>query len=265
MSLSDLTPTASPKHLPWLLAGQEFPPLQQAWGNADPAPGLLAAGDMLDVETLIRAYSHGIFPWFSDDQPVLWWSPDPRMVLCTQNFRLHRSLRKALVHFANDPQCEIRMDTAFEQVIEACAGKPRPGQSGTWIVPSMQASYIELHRAGWAHSVETWVNNKLVGGLYCVNLGTMVFGESMFADQSDASKIALAALVCFCRANSIEMIDCQQNTSHLAFLGAGEIRRSEFSDHLRRHVTQNVPIWHFDFRYWDQILPTAPPLAPKIS
>ncbi len=265
MSLSDLTPTASPKHLPWLVAGQEFPPLQQAWGDADPAPGLLAAGDTLNVETLIRAYTHGIFPWFSHDQPVLWWSPNPRMVLHTQNFRLHRSLRKAVVHFANDPQCEIRMDAAFEQVIEACAGKPRPGQSGTWIVPSMQASYLELHRAGWAHSVETWVNNKLVGGLYCVNLGTVVFGESMFADQTDASKIALAALVCFCRANSIEMIDCQQNTSHLAFLGAGEIRRSDFSDHLRRHVTQNAPIWHFDFRYWDQILPTAPPLAPKTS
>ena len=258
MSLTEPSSKAAPKRLPWLVPGQDFPPLRQAWRAADPAPGLLAAGDMLDVATLVRAYSRGIFPWFSEDQPVLWWSPDPRMVLLTRNFRLHRSLRKAVVHFMADRQCEIRIDSAFEQVITACAGKPRPGQSGTWIVPSMQAAYLELHRAGYAHSVETWVNGKLAGGLYCVSLGTMVFGESMFAHQTDASKIALAALVAFCRANYIDMIDCQQNTSHLAFLGAKEISRVEFSDHLRSNTGQAAPKWHFEASYWYQLLNAAP-------
>ena len=258
MSLSELTSRASSRRLPWLSAGQAFPPLEEAWSDVDPAPGLLAAGETLDVATLIRAYSNGIFPWFSQDQPVLWWSPDPRMVLQARNFRLHRSLRKAVVHFLSDPRCEIRINSAFQQVVEACAGKPRPGQSGTWIVPGMQVAYLELHRAGCAHSVETWVNGELAGGLYCINLGTMVFGESMFAHQTDASKIALAALVAFCRASSIEMIDCQQNTSHLASLGAGEIRRAEFSNYLRCHVSRPAPEWHFDPLCWDRILTSHP-------
>ena len=258
MSLPDLISKASSRPLPWLLAGQDFPPLQHAWNDIDPVPGLLAAGETLDAATLVRAYSHGIFPWFSKDQPVLWWSPDPRMVLQTKNFRLHRSLRKAVAHFVNDPQCELKIDSAFERVIDACAGKPRPGQSGTWIVPSMQLAYLDLYRAGCAHSVEAWVHGELAGGLYCVNLGTMVYGESMFAHQTDASKIALAALVAFCRASGIEMIDCQQNTAHLASLGASEMSRAEFSAHVRCHVTQDPPVWHFDSLYWNQIL-TAPP------
>ena len=258
MSLSDSTSRNSTKRLPWLVQGQEFPSVGQAWGDADPAPGLLAASDTLDAATLVRAYSHGIFPWFSQGQPVLWWSPDPRMVLHTRDFRLHRSLRKAVRHFASDPKCEIRIDSAFEQVVEACAAKPRPGQSGTWIVPGMQLAYLDLHRAGCAHSVETWIDGKLAGGLYCVNLGTMVFGESMFAHRTDASKIALAALVAVCRASGIEMIDCQQNTSHLASLGAGEISRTEFSDHLRYQLGQPAPAWLFDSSHWDQILPALP-------
>jgi leucyl/phenylalanyl-tRNA--protein transferase len=192
---------------------------------------------------------------------VLWWSPDPRMVLRTADFRLHRSLRKRIVRFINDARCEIRFDTAFERVIGACASKPRAGQSGTWIVSGMEQAYGELHRAGHAHSVETWVNGELAGGLYCVNLGTMVFGESMFAHQTDASKIALAALVAFCRAMGIAMIDCQQNTGHLASLGAIEISRAEFAAHLRSHVDANAPAWHFDSLYWQQILKaTATPL-----
>ena len=253
MSLSDLTTTKFSKSLPWLAGGQEFPLPEHAWGADDPVPGLLAAGETLDVGTLLRAYALGIFPWFSQDQPVLWWSPDPRMVLSVRDFKLHRSLRKAVVRFAEDPQCEIRLDSAFERVIAACAGKPRLGQSGTWIMPSMQLAYVELHRSGHAHSVETWINGELAGGLYCVNLGAMVCGESMFAHQTDASKIALAALVAFCRASGIEMIDCQQNTSHLASLGAGEISRSEFSDHLRRHVAQPAPRWQFDSLHWNKI------------
>ncbi|MBG6072132.1 leucyl/phenylalanyl-tRNA--protein transferase [Polaromonas sp. CG_9.7] len=240
--------------LPWLGAGQDFPPLENAWCIADPAPGLLAAGETLDAATLIRAYSGGIFPWFSLGQPVLWWSPDPRMVLQTADFKLHRSLRKRIVHFINDICCEIRFDTAFERVIGACASKTRMGQSGTWIVSEMEQAYGELHRAGHAHSVETWINGELAGGLYCVNLGGMVFGESMFAHQTDASKIALAALVAFCRDKGITMIDCQQNTGHLASLGAVEISRATFAAHLRCHVNENTPTWHFDSLYWQELL-----------
>ena len=258
MPLLKETSQAALPPLPWLAAGQAFPPLENAWSTADPAPGLLAAGETLDAPTLLRAYSNGIFPWFSLGQPVLWWSPDPRMVLRTADFRLHRSLRKRIVHFINDARCEIRFDSAFKRVIGACASKPRAGQSGTWIVSEMEQAYAELHRAGHAHSVETWINGELAGGLYCVNLGTMVFGESMFAHQTDASKIALAALVAFCRAAGVTMIDCQQNTGHLASLGAAEISRAAFADHLRRHVNADAPAWHFDCLYWQKILEAMP-------
>jgi len=257
MPLPKGTSQAALPALPWLAAGQAFPPLENAWRMADPAPGLLAAGETLDAATLTRAYSSGIFPWYSLGQPVLWWSPDPRMVLRTADFKLHRSLRKRMVHFINDARCEIRFDSAFERVIDACASQPRAGQSGTWIVSEMEQAYGELHRAGHAHSVETWVNGELVGGLYCVNLGTMVFGESMFAHQTDASKIALAALVAFCRAKGITMIDCQQNTGHLASLGAAEISRAAFAAHLRQHVNASAPAWHFDSLYWQEILKTT--------
>ena len=250
------------RQLQWLAAGQAFPPLESAWGSADPAPGLLAAGETLDVPLLIQAYSRGIFPWFSLGQPVLWWSPDPRMVLQTRHFKLHRSLRKSLVHFMNDAKCEIMFDSAFERVISACASKPRAGQLGTWIVSDMVQAYRDLQRAGHAHSVETWINGELAGGLYCVNLGNMVFGESMFAHQSDASKIALAALVAFCRAKGITMIDCQQNTGHLASLGAAEISRAEFALHLSQNVGKTAPAWQFDSLYWQQIL-TAARLTPQ--
>ena len=243
-----------PRPVLWLAAGESFPPVANAWGHQDPAPGLLAAGASLDVPTLVQAYSLGIFPWFSLGQPVLWWSPDPRMVLRTRSFRLHRSLRKSLIHFLSDPKCEIRFDSAFEQVIDACASKPRDGQPGTWIVPDMVQAYTALHRAGHAHSVETWAAGQLVGGLYCVNLGRMVFGESMFAHQADASKIALAALVAFCRAQRIPMIDCQQNTRHLASLGAAEISRSEFVSHLGQNVGKTAPVWQFQPLYWNEIL-----------
>ena len=246
------TPAARP--VPWLAAGQAFPPLDAAWGSADPAPGLLAAGGALDVPTLIRAYSLGIFPWFSPGQPILWWSPDPRMVLKIRDFKLHRSLRKTLLRFSGDTRCEIRFDTAFAEVIEACAGKPRAGQAGTWIVPDMVRAYRALHRAGHAHSVETWIDGQLAGGLYCVNLGRIVFGESMFAHCTDASKIALAALVAFCRANDIVMIDCQQSTGHLASLGASEISRFDFALQLGENVRKAAPVWQFDALYWRQIL-----------
>lgn len=240
--------------LPWLEPGDEFPPVEQAWSDGSDAPGLLAAGGRLDVPTLCRAYAQGIFPWFSQGQPILWWSTDPRMVLYTGRFKLHRSLRKTIARFMATPGCEIRFDSAFEQVIAACSAKDRPGQDGTWITPQMIAAYTELHRTGHAHSVETWIDGQMVGGLYCVALGRAVYGESMFAHASDASKIALAALVAFSRAHGIELIDCQQNTAHLATMGAEEIPRADFLHHIAAAQLQSEPQWRFDPLYWRELL-----------
>lgn len=242
-------------NLPWLDPGDPFPPASRAWKLDQPAPGLLAAGGALDVSSLKRAYSAGIFPWFSDGQPILWWSTDPRMVLFTDHFRLHRSLRKTVTRFAADPRCEIRIDSAFDAVIQACSTSDRPGQSGTWIVPAMVQAYKEMHRAGLAHSVETWIDGELVGGLYCVALGQAVFGESMFTLVPDASKIALAALVAFCRKSGISMIDCQQNTEHLASLGAHEIDRAEFVAAVAHSTITPGPDWCFEPVYWRELLP----------
>lgn len=252
----------SQRPVPWLDAGQDFPPVAAAWGQTDPAPGLLAAGAALDVRTLVQAYSQGIFPWFSRGQPTLWWSPDPRMVLNITHFKLHRSLRKRLSHLLDAQRLEIRFDHGFERVIHACAHKLRAGQPGTWIVPDMVRAYGELHRAGHAHSIETWIDGELAGGLYCVNLGRMVFGESMFAHQTDASKIALCALVAFCGAHRIAMIDCQQNTQHLASLGAAEISREEFTAHLYKTVALDAPAWHFNRLYFNEILASKANTAP---
>ncbi|MBS7807824.1 leucyl/phenylalanyl-tRNA--protein transferase [Variovorax sp. PCZ-1] len=221
-----------PPRLPWLAGGQDFPPVTQAWGLTHPAPGLLALGADLEVETLCRAYQQGIFPWFSEGQPILWWSPDPRMVLPVAEFKLHRSLRKSLASFLHTPGCEVRLDHDFPAVIAACANTPRDGQAGTWILPEMQAAYIALHQAGFAHSIETWAHGKLVGGLYCTALGGAVFGESMFAHQTNASKIALCALVALCKSQGVALIDCQQNTAHLASLGAREMPREAFCAHV---------------------------------
>ena len=231
--------------LPWLEPGDPFPDASQAWGEDQPAPGLLAAGGELDVPTLQRAYSGGIFPWFSEGQPILWWSTDPRMVLFTAEFRLHRSLRKTLKHFTADPRCEIRIDTAFSRVIRACATSPREGQSGTWIVPAMVRAYEAFHAAGRAHSVETWIDGELAGGLYCVNMGQAVFGESMFTRATDASKVCLAALVAFLQQRGSTLIDCQQETAHLASMGARPLRRDAFARKLREliHSSRPPPGW----------------------
>lgn len=243
-----------PRPIPWLLDGEAFPPGSAAWGVNDPAPGLLAAGSTLEVDILIKAYSQGVFPWFSAGQPILWWSPDPRMVLKTANFRLHPSLRKTLLRFQNNDACEVRFDSAFDSVINACSTTPRLAQSGTWIVPDMVEAYTALHAAGHAHSVETWVDGQLVGGLYCVNLGGMVFGESMFAHATDASKIAMAALIAFSLHHGITMIDCQQNTRHLASLGASEIERQLFLAHVTECVLLPSPAWKFQPLYWNELL-----------
>ena len=176
------------------------------------------------------------------------------MVLQVARFRLHRSLRRRVQHFAADPRCEIRLDSAFERVIAACAGAPRPGQDGTWIGPTMRAAYLALHRAGHAHSVEAWIDGQLVAGLYCVNLGCAVFGESMFTRVTDGSKIALAALVAWCRAHGVPWIDCQQNTPHLASLGATEMSRAEFLQRLPALTAQPAPTWQFEPVYWTHLL-----------
>jgi leucyl/phenylalanyl-tRNA--protein transferase len=240
--------------LPWLEHGDPFPAVESAWPTTSDAPGLLAAGGDLEVATLERAYRNGIFPWFSEGQPILWWSPDPRMVLKIANFRLHRSLRQVLKRFTSDSRCEIRFDSAFSQVIEACATTARRGQPGTWILPDMVLAYTRLHQAGAAHSIETWIDGKLVGGLYCVALGRSVFGESMFAHETNTSKIALSALVAFCRATGIGAIDCQQNTAHLASLGATEVPREVFSAHILLAQSDRPVDWRFTPLYWNHIL-----------
>lgn len=241
--------------LPWLDTADPLPDAALAWGESDPVPGLLAAGGGLGVERLLQAYGKGIFPWFSEGQPILWWSPDPRMVLRTADFRLHRSLRRTLAAFRDDPsRCEIRIDHDFGAVIEACSQAPRQGQNGTWILPEMVEAYVALHRAGHAHSVETWIDGQLAGGLYCVAIGRAVFGESMFARRTDASKIALAALVAFSRSHGIETIDCQQNTAHLASLGAAEMPRSAFLSLVAHARRQAGPAWRFEPVYWNQLL-----------
>ena len=247
--------SARPQPLAWLEPGEYFPPVTQAWADGTEAPGLLAAGGDLTVGSLIRAYSQGIFPWYSQGQPILWWSTHPRMVLNTAEFRLHRSLRQHLQKFRLRADCEIRFDFAFERVIQACATHCRAGQTGTWIQPEMVQAYVALHRAGLAHSVETWVQGELVGGLYCVALGQAVFGESMFAHASDASKTALAGLVAFCRQHDMAQIDCQQNTQHLASLGAREVPREQFLQAIAQAQKRPAPHWKFEPIYWQNILP----------
>jgi leucyl/phenylalanyl-tRNA---protein transferase len=202
-----------------------------------------------------------VFPWYGADQPVLWWSPDPRMVLPVAEFRLSRSLRKTISRFAVSPHCELRVDTALRRVIQACAGAPREGQHGTWIVPEMIDAY-----AAWpaVHSFETWIDGELAGGLYGVSLGRMFFGESMFAKRRDASKIALAALVCFCRANGIDLIDCQQQTAHLASFGAREIPRLDFEGQIGPRVREPaVREWTYDRAHWERL--RDPQRAPRIE
>ena len=248
---------STPPDLPLLAAGQDFPPVAQAWAAEHGAAGLLAVGADLSVATLRRAYSLGIFPWYSEGEPVLWWSPDPRMVLQVANFKIQPSFKRSLKQFIRNPRCEIRVDFDFASTIAACANSPRSGQAGTWILPEMQAAYTALHHAGMAHSVEVWVENQLVGGLYCTALGQAVFGESMFARQSDASKIALAALVAFCQQSGIPQIDCQQNTRHLASLGAAEMSRSDFCLAVARNSVLPAPVWGFHKGVLRQLLPAT--------
>jgi leucyl/phenylalanyl-tRNA--protein transferase len=214
--------------IPLLRTDIPFPPVEQALRSPN---GLLAAGGDLTSDRLLGAYRQGIFPWFSEGEPILWWSPDPRMVLFPKEFKISNSLRKTL----RNASYEVRTDTAFEQVMRACAA-PREGANGTWIHEEMVAAYCELHRLGYAHSVETWMDGELVGGLYGMSMGRMFYGESMFSRRSDASKIALAHLAAQLELWDFGMIDCQMNTPHLTSLGAREIPRGEFI-HQLQHLT----------------------------
>ena len=229
--------------IPWLDNNTSFPPLSRALAEPN---GLLAAGGDLSAERLIEAYRHGIFPWYSADQPLLWWSPDPRMVLIPAELKISRSLGKRL-RKAGKGDFEIRIDSAFESVMRACA-EPRDEQSGTWITGDMISAYTALHRRGLAHSVETWINGELAGGLYGVALGRMFYGESMFSRARDASKIALAHLARQLDRWGFGLIDCQMNTAHLARFGAREIPRRVFSRHLAELVNypQTADVWCFD-------------------
>ena len=218
----------------WLLPGEPFPPVEAAL--RDPA-GLLAAGADLSTSRLVDAYRHGIFPWFSAGDPVLWWSTDPRMVLFVDEFQVSHSLRKRLVRSIDDDGVSIRCDSAFEEVIRACA-EPRDADGGTWIVDEMVDAYLALHRLGVAHSVETWIDDRLVGGLYGLAIGRMFYGESMFTRVTDASKMALAHLIAFARTQSMPMLDCQQQTRHLASMGARPIPRADFIERIAVLVEQ---------------------------
>lgn len=240
--------------IPWLEPDTPFPEISCALTENDGAAGLLAAGADLSPQRLLDAYRQGIFPWFSDGQPILWWSTDPRMVLQTGNFKLSRSLQKTLRKIERDRHngsgWEIRFDYAFEEVMRACAA-PRKNGVGTWISEEIIEGYGALHRQGYAHSVELWLNGQLVGGAYGVCIGHMFYGESMFARITDGSKIALAYLVHFLRKNGVPMIDCQQETSHLASLGATAMPRAEFIEQLKiltaqPQITQWLPIGLFD-------------------
>lgn len=216
----------------------EFPDVE--WALNDPN-GLLAVGGDLEPERLLSAYRHGIFPWYSEGQPILWWSPDPRAVLMLDDLKCSRSLKKSLrsAGFSNS------IDQAFNDVITSCAQVPRRDQDGTWISPAMQTAYIDLHRAGHAHSIETWHEGQLVGGLYGLAIGPFFFGESMFSLRTDASKVALYFLTEHLKKFDFCLIDCQVPNPHLASLGVKAMKRREFIQILSKHIDRQVPsaVW----------------------
>jgi len=226
--------------IPSLGPRDPFPPLERALRRPN---GLLAMGRNLSVATLIEAYARGIFPWFSEGDPILWWSPDPRMVLFPPELHVAKSLSRRM----KKPDYRVTADAAFGDVIRGCAA-PREDEPGTWINRRMITAYERLHDAGFAHSIETWMDGELAGGLYGVVVGKVFFGESMFARRTDASKIALVHLVRQLDAWGFGLIDCQMKTAHLATFGAREIPRREFADRIRTLV-KTSPVsapWHID-------------------
>lgn len=227
--------------LAWLSGADPFPPVERALQEPN---GLLAAGGDLSIGRLLEAYRHGIFPWFSGSEPVLWWSPDPRMVLRCDELKVSRSLAKSI----RNKGYEVRVDCAFAEVLAGCAARAE----GTWLGRDMRRAYLALHRAGYAHSFETWRGPDLVGGLYGVALGRMFYGESMFSRATDASKVALARLVQHLSAKRFPIIDCQMRTPLLASLGAREIPRRAFLRQLTALVNYPEPVgkWSLDPGKW---------------
>ncbi|CAM5296780.1 leucyl/phenylalanyl-tRNA--protein transferase [Eoetvoesiella caeni] len=230
------------KTLAWLDEHTPFPHPDHALGD-----GLLAAGGTLTIARLADAYSKGIFPWYNEGDPILWWSPEPRMLLRCADFNASRSLRKKLRQLARqeqdaDARVQIRMNMAFAQVMQAC-GEPRDGQSGTWISPDILAAYGQWHQEGRVHSIETWIDGELAGGLYGVSLGRFFFGESMFSRAADASKLALAYLVIYLMQHGVKYIDCQQQTKHLGSLGAKPVARKLFLEKLEQSLHYPPPPW----------------------
>lgn len=206
--------------------------------------GLLAVGGDLSPERLLAAYSGGIFPWYSEDDPILWWSPDPRMVLFPEEIHIARRLRRTI----RQGIFIVTADTCFDRVIEHCASTPRTGDNGTWILPEMIEAYKRLHRLGHAHSIECWHDDRLVGGLYGVGLGAGFFAESMYSHEDNASKVAVVALALHCQHRGIKFIDCQMYTKHLASLGARTIPRAAFLERVADSVNQPAHCgnWHLD-------------------
>jgi leucyl/phenylalanyl-tRNA--protein transferase len=239
--------------IPYLEPDEPFPPPENA---ATRPNGLVAAGADLSSERLLAAYQNGIFPWYSEGDPILWWSPDPRMVLATQAFRVRKSLAKRIRSWAKSSEIVITVDQSFAEVIQACAGA-RDYAHGTWIVPEIAQAYLDMHRAGFAHSVEVRRSGALIGGLYGMCIGRMFYGESMFTHETDASKVALAALVHICQVENMPWIDCQQETSHLAFMGAAPMPRQQFLDGLRRLTAQSGVNW----QHWQNRDLLAPVVA----
>jgi len=220
--------------LPYIRYELSFPCVTTATSE-----GLLAYGGDLSPSRLLLAYRSGIFPWYNHDDPILWWSPDPRLVLYLDEFILRKSLKKRIKHF------EIRYDTAFKEVMMECGSVPRDGQSGSWIIPEVIEGYSVLFDMGYAHSVEAWQDGKLVGGLYGVCIGKMFYGESMFAKVSDASKVAFANLVERLKKDGFKVIDCQISSPHLESLGARTISRDDFIKHLHDLIYEDFPLGHW--------------------
>lgn len=242
--------------LAWVGPSDDFPPSQQAWTEQQGANGLLAVGSSLTPDLLVRAYRRGIFPWSAEAEPVLWWTPNPRMVLSVEAFRYHRSIRQSARQFERDGLA-VRFDQDFEAIMRACA-EPRTGESGTWITDPIVQAYCSLHQTGLAHCVGLYQQQTLLAGLYFVNLGAMVFGESMFTRVTNGSKVCLAAVVQVCQQAGVALIDCQQQTAHLASLGASPIARTAFERHLQQTTDARPIDWPADAFDWAPLTRAAP-------
>jgi leucyl/phenylalanyl-tRNA--protein transferase len=224
--------------IPFLGPADPFPPVEQALDQPD---GLLAAGGTLSTRRLVDAYRRGIFPWFNDGDPILWWSPDPRTVLRPSRIHVSHSLRKRL----RKEEFVVTFDRVFTRVLHGCAA-PRPGDTGTWLSQAMQRAYTALHTAGFAHSIEVWMDGELAGGIYGVAIGRMFFGESMFSRRTDASKIAMARLAAQLERWEFPLIDCQLETEHLRSLGAEHMSRRSFVAEVDRLTKLDGPKWEID-------------------